>query len=227
MTSIPFTVYDIFAYLSAGSLLLFTIDYAYGSKILLNESLSLTIVILFLFAAYICGHIVAGLSEPIFQEIITRKWIGIPSEILMGAKTGPITRRLFPFYCKPLPESTQVRVRAQAIARDFSGSGETLFLHTFSIVCQSDTERNRLDEFRNLYGFSRNVAFSLFVGSLILVSAIRLTSEQVPTIWPIVMLVAGFAMFARFLKFYRQYTYQLLITYAELPFEKPSKEKRQ
>lgn len=227
MTSIPFTVYDIFAYLSAGSLLLFTIDYAYGSKILLSESLSLTIGILFLFAAYICGHVVAGLSEPILQGIVTRKWIGIPSEILMGVKTASITRRIFPFYCRPLPESTQTRVRAQASARGFSGSGETLFLHTFSIVCQSDTERKRLDEFRNLYGFSRNVAFSLFMGSIILTSAIRFTLEQIPTTWPIMMLIAGIAMFARFLKFYRQYTYQLLITYAELAFEKPSKEKRQ
>ena len=226
MTSIPFTVYDIFAYLSSGSLLLLAIDYAYGSKIVLSEAPPLPLMVAFLFASYICGHIVASLSEPTLEELVTRRWIGIPSEILMGTEPRPLACRLFPTYCRALPDQTRRRVQAHARSRGFSGSGEPLFLHTFSVVCQSDTERKRLDEFRNLYGFSRNVAFSLVFGGLLLASTIFFSPDPAPPISIIITLASGLAMFARFLKFYRQYTYQLFITYAELPIKEPAKGRR-
>jgi hypothetical protein len=225
MTSIPFTVYDVFAYLSSGLLLMAASDYSYGSKLILREEIPVPLIILFLFISYVLGHIVASLSEPILQDLVVRRGLGVPSQILMGLKPSPIMRRLFPRYLRPMPAETQRRVLDQAASRGFKGSGESLFLHAFAVVCQSEAERKRLDEFRNLYGFSRNVSFSLLLATLILGSTRVFAPNSLDCLLPIAALTAAIAMFSRFLKFYRQYTYQLLITYAELPLNDKSKAK--
>jgi hypothetical protein len=72
----------------------------------------------------------------------------------------------------------------------------------------------RLDSFRNQYGFSRNLGFaSIVVGIAIL---FRWWSNHDPNLlkYGTTSVVAGLLLLYRFLKFFRQYTYELFNSYA-------------
>jgi hypothetical protein len=70
-----------------------------------------------------------------------------------------------------------------------------------------------MDQFRNLYGFSRNVAFVGLIAAGLL--AVRFwQAPDVRTAWLLVgALVLGIGMFGRFLKFYAAYSGEVLRTY--------------
>jgi len=72
----------------------------------------------------------------------------------------------------------------------------------------------RLDSFINKYGFARNLAFtSLLVGAALLVkSSMRSNPDLVRYGWT--ALVVGVLLFYRYLKFFRQYSYELFNTYS-------------
>lgn len=216
MSRIPFTVYDILAYLSSGSLIIALADYIYGQKIILQDDVQSAKLLIFLFLAYICGHVVASLASLFLEEIIVGRLLGKPSTILMAKSFKRWPQLLFPGYYRPIPENTRKRVLKQAKSRSFTGQGESLFLHVFSIVRRNESDRQRLDEFRNLYGFCRNTSFTLLVVAIML--AVGTATRQTPPSysWALVALFFSVAMLYRYLKFFRQYSYHLFVTYAEL-----------
>jgi hypothetical protein len=219
MSAIPFTVYDFFAYLSSGSIIVLTFDYLFGMEWILKEKIPSVRLFVLLFLSYIVGHVVSNLSSYFIESLFTRKVLSPPTTILLGKSKSKYWKIIFPGYYKSLPAKTIERVKANASLRKFEGDDDALFLHTFSVVTQEEIFRDRLDEFRNLYGFSRNLAFALLFSSLFLF--IRFFSHQKPrTIkFPALLTILGLAMIYRYLKFYRQYSYQLFITYSELPID--------
>jgi hypothetical protein len=216
-SSVPFTVYDFFGYLSSGSALVALVDYSFGYQWLMKEKLPPAQWFLLLMLAYVVGHAVAHVSSLVLENILVVRVLGRPSDTLLEQVTErPIVQRLFGGYYRALPKETRERVRAQATSRGFFGSGESLFLHALPLVTRDDKSQKRLDEFRNLYGFARNMAFTLTVTATgLLVTAI---SQQNGSLMPLVefSVVLAVTMLYRYLKFYRQYCYQLFVTYAEL-----------
>ena len=215
MTKIPFTVYDIFAYVFSGGVVVTAIDYVFGYQWILNVEKSAFLAIFLIFLAYVSGHLVAHFSSFFLEIILVDKILKRPSRILMGENPPKILRLIFPGYYKPLPEATQQRTLSQAKSREFKGTGEALFLHAYAIVTKNKDSQNRLEEFRNLYGFARNMAFSFFVTAILLLIAI-FTNKQISINWALVCIGIGLGMLYRYLKFFRQFSYHLLITYAEL-----------
>ena len=64
----------------------------------------------------------------------------------------------------------------------------------------------RLNSFLNQYGFARNISLTLLIASVIVLSSGRRDLA-------IVAAVMGVGMFYRYLKFFRQYTYEVFITF--------------
>lgn len=216
MNRIPFTIYDFFAYLSSGSVLVVTIDYLFGFQWVIKKDMGPVLALLLIFLSYIAGHCVAHFSSPILEQLFVGTILKRPSLSLMGEKPKPFLAFLFPGYYKPLPIATQDRVWEQANARGFSGSGEALFIHAYAVVTKNEHAQKRLDEFRNLYGFSRNMAF-VFLASAVLIFLSTFSSENPASIWwALISCGLGVTMLYRYLKFFRQFSYQLFITYAEL-----------
>ena len=87
----------------------------------------------------------------------------------------------------------------------------------YGVVARSADAQARLDQFRNLYGFARNVSLALAIAAawFALDAAADEHVDRIP--WAIGLAALAVVMFLRFLKFYRQYAYQALLTYAELP----------
>lgn len=219
----PFSAYDIFAYLSSGSLIVAAIDVLHGQGWILKKDHPLALDVFLVLAAYIMGHIVAHVSGMVFENGLVRRGLLTSSVVLLG-KTRPGFRYVFPNYHRPLPEETKKRFLAAVHARGFGGSGEALFAHVFGVLKGDAATMARCDSFRNLYGFARNISLSLFaVGVLILVGPSE-GGSPVPYGFAWAAFALSGLMLLRYLKFLRLYTHELFVTYAELPLVPEKKE---
>lgn len=97
--------------------------------------------------------------------------------------------------------------------------GEDLFVHVrFSPEIRSDEKiMARLSSFLNQYGFSRNLCFTaLIVGALLVVRSHFVGDTQMRW-YGIGSLVLSIALFYRYLKFFRQYSFEMFNCYRPKP----------
>src|SRR5438445_11309691 len=121
-----------------------------------------------LILSYVSGHAIASVSAPLLEELLVGRALKRPARTLMG-ETGPrFFHVLFRGYYRSLPVETRGRVGAQAKARNFAGVGESLFLHAYALVTKDVKLQERLDQFRNLYGFARNMSLSFLASAVVL-----------------------------------------------------------
>jgi hypothetical protein len=218
MDKIPFSVYDFFAYLSSGVVWVLTADYVLGTGLLNQKDIPVVLGAALVIFAYVCGQIVAHFSSLVMEQIFVARLLKRPASILMGEE--PRWRPLkwvFVNYFRPLPALTRSRISEQAEARGVGiATGEPLFIHAYPVVTSKRAIQARLDDFRNQYGFARNMSFALMISAITIVIAHRLAFHPVRLRWAALSAVAGIALFYRYLKFFRQYSYELLLRYAEL-----------
>jgi hypothetical protein len=218
MEKIPFTVYDFFAYLSSGAVWVLTADYVLGFGLLDRDKITPVLAVMLIIFAYVCGHIVAHFSSFILEQTVVARLLRRPNSILMGEHArSRLLRWAFPGYFRALPQPTQRRVVAQAEARGAQTTGEALFLHAYPIVTANGALQARLDDFRNQYGFARNMSFAFLTSAVAILAAHHLGYHPVRYRWVLLSGLAGVALFYRYLKFFRQFSYELFLRYAELP----------
>ena len=220
MDKIPFSAYDFFGCLSSGVTTLAGASFAYQGvdafRLDLNPSQAFALVV----AAYLVGHVVASVSSFLLERRLTRRLIGSPTSWLFGGDLLGGWRRILKEYHKPLPEVTakQVLTRAKREA-DINEPGEALFYHCFGVVRRDEYPRARLAVFLNLYGLARNTAMAALISGTAIGFGIPFNDRVDTTELWAGSLVAGFigvAMYLRYLKFYRQYSVELYVTYAEV-----------
>ena len=166
--------------------------------------------------AYVAGQLVAHFSAFLLEQLVVARTLGRPTEILLGRPPRwKILRLIFPNYFRPLPENTQNRVKKQAEIQSGPISGEGLFLQAYAIVTSSPVVQARLDEFRNQYGFARNMSFAFLTSGMAILLAHQLGSHSVRLRWALISFLVGIGLFYRYLKFFRQYSYELFVRYAE------------
>jgi len=218
MDKLPFGIYDFFAYLSSGAVLLAAADYVYALGVLDMKDVSAPLGVALLVFLYVIGQIVAQFSSLFFEQICLGRFLGHPSALLLGGSSrSGMARFLFPNYHRALPANVQARVREQAQQRNCAAEGEGLFLHAFPLVTANDKLQARLDIFLNQYGFARNMAFAFLVSALGITIAHWYGHHPVGLRWAALAAFSAVSMFYRYLKFFRQYSYELLIRYSELP----------
>lgn len=179
-----------------------------------NPLLAVVLIIL----TYVAGHVVAHFSSMFFERIAVHRILRSPSLLLLGTKPRiKFFKWVFPNYCRPLSESTQQRISEQVAARKCTAKGEGLFQHVYPIVTRNERFQLRLDDFRNQYGFARNISFAFLVAAVAITIA-RWYGHPVELRWAVVAAVASVALFYRYLKFFRQYSYEMFLRYSELEF---------
>jgi hypothetical protein len=219
---IPFGVYDFFAYLSSGAVILVALDHVFKTGVLTQAHTPPIVAVVLVIVAYVCGHIVAHFSSFVLERLFVGKLLHRPSALLLGDEPHFVfLEKLFPNYHRSLPASTKLRIREQKHARECSSSGEAFFLHAYAIVTRNEKWQLRLDEFRNQYGFARNMSFAFIASSVILAIA-RHFGDTLQLAFIALVFAAGIALLYRYLKFFRQYSYELFVRYAELPIDNPS-----
>jgi hypothetical protein len=217
LDKVPFSVYDFFAYLSCGSVLLATFDYVFGFGLLTQEKIAPLFAVFLVVLAYVCGHIVSHFSSFLYEYVAVSRLLKRPNDLLMGGTPRwRIQRLLFPHFFRALPTEVQLRVISKTAAREFSGKGEGLFLHCYAVVTENETRQNRLDALRNQYSFSRNMSFAFLVAAVSIFLAHYYGVHPVRLRWALISGFCAIPLFYRYLKFFRQYSYELFLRYAEL-----------
>lgn len=213
---IPFTTYDFWAYLSAGFLLLFAIDQASSSQLLMRENWPLVQAIIALSMAYGLGHFIAGTSSFLFEKILIGKLLGYPRNILFGQPIAwKWVQRLIPGYFEPLPGATQKAALEKGGKLGVSAPGEALFWPAFSHARATPNVMTRLTDFINLYGFCRNIALVAFIDAGIFYwSYLQPKGPVDHLLWARIAFIVGIGMSLRYLKFYRLYALEVFTAYA-------------
>lgn len=219
---IPFTSYDFWAYLSAGFMLLFALDQAAGTKLLMRDNWTVVQGVIAVTVAYTVGHLVASLSALLFEKGLVAKLLGYPRIVLFGKpKAWKWVRKLLPAYFAPLPKETQQAVLDKATKAGISYPGEALFwpAHTYG---RSDVAvAARLDNFLNQFGFCRNSALvGLLDAAIFYWSYLRPGGPPEHLWWACVAFFIGLGMTLRYLKFYRHFAVEVFTSWAYAKEEK-------
>ncbi len=214
MNQFPFTVYDFFAYLACGFFVLVVSNHVLALGLPLEGGVAIPQGSFLVLISYVIGQIIAGPAAWLLERHIVCGWIGSPNQLLFKKPHG-WRRWLFPGFVTPLPEETQKRVLERAKAAKINSPGEVLFLHAFVIVRREDTTLARLNAFLVLYGFCRNMTFVLFLVSLLLTWAMVVRGLTLDAKWLVLSASAAIGLFYRYLKFFRQYSREVFLAYAE------------
>ncbi|MBO8127437.1 MAG: hypothetical protein H0Z38_09415, partial [Firmicutes bacterium] len=163
MYRIPFSFYDFVSYLSTGFVLLFSLDSILETQWVQWEHLDAAGGIFLLVLVYLIGHLTAHLASEIFEKHLLAL-VGRPSDHLFQEKP---TGRWPTSYTRPFPAELRVQILAKyARSTDSKQPGESMFLYCFHKVKDSSVTYERLTQFLSLYGFARNMSFTLFVVGL-------------------------------------------------------------
>jgi hypothetical protein len=172
------------------------------------DNAQLSFWILITIVAYILGHVLSSLSKWLFELIIANKLLAPPYVNLFAERKSRIMNVLFPEYFVAFPERIRQEIlRSEHI--DFhkpkSEQPRALYDEAYALVKTDKDSLSRLDTFLILYGFCRTISMTL----LILAAALAIKgSILVGTVSFIISLI----MFMRYLKFFRQYSYELFLS---------------
>lgn len=223
----PFTDYDFYAYITAGMVVLFSLDYGFNhGQIMWREEWPFVHIVFIIAMAYLIGQITAGLASILLEHWITRRVLRSPVAVMMELGKPTFSERFIGQwvvgrYYEPLPDNTRLTI-LKAVAENLEKKAEEIddpedvFQSAFPIARTVSDAATRMDDFRKLYGFSRNVALSGLVGAGALLYRAVMMDEHNLYWWVLAATICSAIMFGRFLKFYAAYGAEVLRTYASV-----------
>lgn len=218
MKEFPFDPYDFFGYIASGLLIVIGLEILIGVPQVLGKDLKSFDLIALGLGVYIAGQLVATPSKWFLENVIVRQLLKTPSINLMASKDDkPFLHYIFPGYYEPLPSQVQQQIIKKAKNENLEDpQGETLFLHIrFRDYLRNDNNlMTRLQSFLNKYGFNRNLCLVCFIFgiSILLFKDFNMSSKE--TRYALLALITGILLFYRYIKFFRQYSYELFNSYA-------------
>ncbi len=215
MNQVPFDPYDFFGYLAAGLLIVVGMDLTFGFPHVLGRDLKVVDTAVLILGVYVAGQLIATPAKAFLEDGIVDKILGSPNVNLFRTKKPWIRWFLFPGFYESLPVAICSRILAKATREGVSGTGEALFLHVryHPEILGNEKLLTKLGSFLNKYGFARNLAFtSLLVWIALLVKSRSAASPELAQ-YAYTALAAAVLLFYRYLKFFRQYSYELFNTY--------------
>lgn len=217
MDKIPFDPYDFFGYLASGVVVILGMQFVFGFPVVLGHEFKVIEGIILLLAAYVGGHVMATPAKSLLEDLVVDKVLRRPSENLFHARKHSVRAFLFHSYYDPLPSSVRREVRSKAESQGMPDLGEPLFLHVrFCRESQGDDKlMAKLAIFLTKYGFARNLSFTCVLFAVALWVKILVTPDpdQHLARYAIAAVVVGVLLFYRYLKFFRQYSYEMFNTY--------------
>lgn len=217
-TWFPFTDYDFYAYITAGMLLIAAADYTFGGGVLTARTEWTVVQITFWTAiAYLTGQLVAAPSSAILEHFVARTALHPPSDLILGLSKLRRRERMIRWLFAsreyaPLPKSFRegiIKAASNSLGLQPSDiqSGEDVFGVAYGIARSSTDAVARMDQFRNLYGFSRNVSFVGFLAVGLLIAKLFTAPSDHHLWWLLIgALILAVGMFGRFLKFYAAFS---------------------
>lgn len=221
----PFTDYDFYAYLTAGMIVLVSLDYGFNeSEIILRKEWPFVHVVFIFAMAYLAGQIVAILASILLEHWIARKILRPPVAVIMNLGKPVfgehfIGRWIVGRHYEPLTENIRSIILIEVAKHLERGveninDSEDVFQVAFPVARTVPDAATRMDNFLKMYGFSRNVALSGLLGVGALLYQAEASNEDSLYWWALLVTTCSIIMFGRFLKFYAAYGKEVLCTYA-------------
>lgn len=219
----PFTTYDFYAYLASGLFFLFSLDLIFtGGVIFSTPTWNFVQIAVVIAISYISGQILAIPSSAIVEHFMFN-WIFFKPLVLLTGSRKPRWRewvlgKLIGRYYEPFSLGTREKILAKASEAtgkpeaDLLADPELIFQPAFAAARQSADTCTRIDDFRNQYGFARNICF---VGVVLLLIGIWYGSLSNVVLTLLGILIVG--MFIRFAKFYAAFCSDVLRALAYAP----------
>jgi hypothetical protein len=216
MDKLPFDPYDFFGYLACGLAVVIGMELTLGFPKVLGREFGLIDSLALLLAVYVTGQMVATPAKALLEDILVGKLLGRPSDNLVRESAPRFRSFLFPGFFAPLPYHARAALVARAQADGVERTGEDLFLHVRFApeVLANDKLMVRLDSFLNKYGFSRNLSFACLAVGVALAIKSSLSPAANIKEYATVAFAAGVLLLYRYLKFFRQYSYELFNFFA-------------
>lgn len=218
----PFTDYDFYGYLASGFVGLFAADYVLtGGAIMLRDHWTFVQGVLAFAVAYALGQVLASPSSIFIEHMIARRWLSPPTEILAGLKVPTDAERFVGEWIigrnyAPFDEVTRQRLheRAETLSGGKAVSAESLFQMSFNAARAIDSAAKRLDEFRNVYGLCRNLAFTCAITAIAFAVRALILGDAISWSLAAVSALLSVGMLFRFLKFYSAFAAEALRAFA-------------
>lgn len=219
-SKIPFTVYDFFGYLASGFLIILGFPCLPPWLLIKLDNMKLPSWIFLIIVAYVLGHVLSSLSKWLYELIIVRTFLKLPCINLLKPEESKVSKKaskklfkvIFPEYSSAFPERVRKEILKDGCADANKPRDEeikALFDEAYASVKTNKDALSRLDTFLILYGFCRTVSLTL----LILGSAFLFRHNLMVGIVGICLAII---MFLRYLKFIRQHSYELFLSYIKL-----------
>ena len=211
-----FSVYDVFAYLVSGSVVLASVDVGFFGGEHIAENPSVIEGALYVWFSYGTGHLVAGLAAWLYERVLVARVLGWPSEALFGeARRG---RRVLKEYTAALPAPLRSRILERSAKDAGIGSvSQALFDYCEASVRAAGSPGERSASFQALSGFARNASGAALVSAAVLLTAVAVGSLPAQQ-WgyALVSFAVAVGMCVRYLTLFRRYTREIFVTYAAL-----------
>jgi hypothetical protein len=205
----PLADYDFWGYLAAGGVLTFALAAFAGipaSSLDFRDPVTIGAIIAI---AYTLGHANASLSSWLIESWLVGMFIGPPVAVMIGAKRpGWLARILAPSY-RTLPEFTLQALRTR-LGTDMLPTPEEMFQRAYHFARRFADVRERLDQFRNQYGFGRNATLAVAIAG----GAAMPWVIEYNFLWLLLVMTTALLLLTRYLKFYRLFAVEVLHTFA-------------
>jgi hypothetical protein len=223
MDRISFSSYDFFGYLASGLFFLVGMELVFGFPTVLARNFTVVESALLLLAMYVTGQIVAIAAKAILEDLLVARILRRPNVNLLQSKKPLFPSLIFPCYYQPLPDQARKRILDRAQRQGTAGAAEDLFLHVrySPEILENTSLLARLNNFLNQYGFHRNLSFSGLVVGAALLLKLQLSVDVNAELrnYALLALTTGVLLFYRYLKFFRQYSYEMFNAYGSAKSE--------
>jgi hypothetical protein len=217
----PFSDYDFYSFLTSGILMLFAIDYwLSGGNWVVDKGWTVQQNVLVLIIAYITGQIIAIPSSIIYDFILVDHILGHPMEVQLGDGEVSFVAKVLKIVIGQdygrLPESIKKNVLKRAKAdTDLKDNAllndkKNIFDIAFIAARGRVEDKVRIDDYRNQYGFGRNVSLTSFITAIFMYYSNDVNAKALA----ILFCFLGFGMMLRFLTFYTSFSAEVLRSYA-------------
>jgi hypothetical protein len=222
----PFTDYDFYAFLGAGVTVVVALDYAFFDGLLtLHDQWSFARGAAVTFASYVCGQLVAIPSAILFEDSALRRcFLRDPEQVLIDSNRNRrwperIISPLVGKYYRALEHSIieDIYTRAQAetgrTRQELFANPSAIFQRGFQSARQNNDIRARLDDFRNQYGFNRNLSVASLIASGTILYHWYITGQSNDLKLLAIAVTVAVGMFIRYWKYYCHYTAEVFRHY--------------
>jgi hypothetical protein len=222
LNSVPFVNYDFFGYLASGLVIVCAFAFIQDAQWVVAGATSPVHALLGTILVYVAGQVIATPASWFYERLLVRQILGQPEVILFNNAEAIGWKQVFFEYFEPLSPWARTTILRKAERFGIDRPGRELFHHIWSQLKDDAAIAPRLSTFLNNYGFARNMSMACLFGGLLILGDLWLGMAANPEqsfVWGWTSIALAVGLLYRYLKFYRQYTFELFMTYSKRPLE--------